>query len=379
MKIGLICNPWLGGAGAVPTELGKVLAKRGHKVHFFAFDIPFRLIGPWRQNIFFHKIESMEYPAFNNSPDTLTAASLITEVVLREKIEILNAHFAGVNSEIIFLAKEMLRENGYNIKTLNTLHGSDISILGLDTTIKEAMTFLLKKSDDVMTVSHALSEDAKIIYNLKKVDVIHNFVDTNEYKPKTDKTDDLRKIFAKPGEKIIFHSSNFRSIKRISDVIGIFRLVNKKIPCKLLLVGEGPDQQLASKLAAKYKIIDRIHFLGFQSDMAKLLPVGDVFLLPSEKENFSLSALEAMACGLPVISSDVGGMKEMIDHKINGYLAPVGDVEIMSNYAIDLLNDDAKLINFSKLARNKVVKFFGPEKIVPRYENLYKKIIKLKS
>lgn len=376
MNIGIICNPWLGGAGALPTELGKFLAQKKHKIHFFAFDVPFRLIGPWRENVYFHQTESLEYSAFNNPPDALTSASVISEVVYREKIQILNPHFAGPNSETAFLVKEILANKGYKLKVLNTLHGSDISVLGYNNLIKDSMQFLLKKSDAVMTVSGALAKEAENVYNIDNVETIYNFVDTSVFKPKSNKASELRKLFAKNDEKIVFHSSNFRSIKRVQDVLAIFHQINKKVPSKLMLVGEGPDQQIASKLAAKFKIIDRVHFMGFQSDMAKLLPMGDIFLLPSEKENFSLSALEAMACALPVIATNVGGMSEMIESGKDGYLFEVGDTSSMASAAIEILTDDIKYQEISSSAKKKVDENFTPEIIVPQYEKLYESVIK---
>lgn len=369
MRIGIICNPWLGGAGAVATELGIELAKRGHKVHFVCFDVPFRLIGPWRKNVYYHQVETLEYPAFKAEPYTLALANKIYDVAKIEKLEILNAHYAGPNSIAIYLTKQMLSKEGTNIKTIVTLHGTDVSILANEPTLKDIIGFSIRMADGATTVSKNYAQQAKEVYNLKSIRSIYNFVDPAIYKRKENK--ELREIFANKEEKIIAHASNFRSIKRVEDVIKIFNGTQKKIPAKLILIGDGPDLRLAHRLTAKFNILDKVHFMGIQTNIAKMLSISDLFLFPSEKESFGLAALEAMACEIPVITTKTGGIPEVITDGKNGYLSEVGDIKKMTDDAIKLLFDEKLYKDMSKNARRSVEEKFSSEKIIPEYEKYF--------
>lgn len=376
-NIAILCFPSYGGSGAVATELGKELATRGHKVHFIAPEVPFRLMGSvWRKNIFYHTLDnSFEYPLFQKYPIyPLLLANRIAEIIAQEKIDIIHAHYATPHTLAAYLAIETLPANK-RPKIVTTLHGTDVSVVGHEMTISRMGKLALEKSDAITAVAKNLAADAKQTYSIRKsIEVIYNFMRPTNYPEKPAK--ELRDVFASDKQKLLIHISNFREVKRIQDVVEIFRIVNKKVDSKLLMVGDGPDLRIAHRLAAKHQLMNNIHFLGMQSNVSRLLAISDLFLLPSEKEAFSLSALEAMSQGVPVITTNIGGMPEMIQHGVNGVIGEVGDVATLAKEAIDLLSDTEKRQQISVNAKEVVVERFAPEKIVPEYEALYDRVTK---
>ena len=373
MKIAIICHASSGGSGIVGTELGLALAKRGHQVHFIASEIPFRLIGSWKKNVYYHEVEIFDYPLFKHPPYDLSLANKIYDVIMQNKIDIIHSHYAVPHATAAFLAKEMAKLAGRSVALITTLHGTDVSLIGKDPTLKDVVAFSLKKSDANTSVSRMMAEEAQNVYSLPETpEVIYNFIDV---KPPAKMPEDLRTVFGFNNARIVTHMSNFRTVKRIEDVIKVFAKIEKKVNARLLLIGDGPEQRTAYKSASKLGIINKIHFLGLQSSIVKLLSITDIFLLPSEKENFSLSALEAMACGVPVISTNVGGMPEMIENGIDGYLAEVGDIDQMAKYAIEALSNPDEFKKISVNARKKAFENFTSEVIVPKYEELYKRVL----
>lgn len=374
MKIAMVCHPTSGGSGILGTELGLALAKKGHSIHFISSEIPFRLTGSWKKNVFYHEVETLDYPLFKYPPYDLFLTNKIYDIAIQNKIDIIHTHYAIPHSVCSYLAREMVNKTDRKIAVINTVHGTDVSLIGQDSALKDVIGFSLKNSDVVTSVSNNMAEEAMAVYGLKeKPIVINNFVDV---KPLVNPPEDLREIFGTNKAKIITHISNFRAIKRIEDVIKIFAKIIKKIDAKLLLIGDGPEQKKAYRMVARLGLLNRVHFLGLQSSIIKLLSITDLFLLPSEKENFSLSALEAMSCGVPVVATKVGGMPEMIKSNVNGFLAEIGDIDLMAKYSIDLLSDNILYQKISNNAKKKVEKYFTPEKIIPQYEKVYSKVIK---
>lgn len=375
MKIGIVCFPSYGGSGALATELGKKLAKKGHKIHFITSEVPFRIIGSWQKNVYFHQTGEIDYPLFSFSLFPLTLIDKIVEVAQNEKLDIIHAHYALPHVISGYMAKKILEKKGHNIKLITTLHGTDVSVFSDDPSINETLKFAINGSDAITAVCKYLADIAKDKYELKKTPkVIYNFIEIK--RDANTATRELKDIFAKPDEKIIIHMSNFREVKRVHDVITIFNAVNKKIPSKLLLIGDGPDQRLAQKLASKYGIINKIFFMGLQSNIGKLLPIADIFLLPSEKEGFNLSALEAMTCGVPVVVSRAGGMPEMIEDGKEGFLSDIGDIDTMVKKTIEILSSPKLAKTLSQNAQKKVKDNFTPEIIVDQYEKLYEQVLR---
>lgn len=374
MNIAIVCYATSGGSGVVATELGMQLAKRGHKIHFISSEVPFRLIGPWKKNIYYHEVDTFDYPLFEEPPYDLALATKIYQVVSQNNIDVIHSHYAVPHSVSAYLAQQMALANKQNVGTITTLHGTDVSIVGDEPTLRDVIAFALSKSDVVTSVSQAMATEAEGKYGLnKKVQVIYNFVNIQ---PPAKTPEDLKDVFGANDSNIITHISNFRQVKRIEDVIRVFNKINKKVDSKLLLIGDGPEQRAAHKLAVKLNVSNKIHFLGLQSSIEKLLAISDLFLLPSEKENFSLSALEAMSCGVPVIATQVGGMAEMIDNGKDGYLFDVGDIDGMAEAGIKLLDDKDSYKKISAAAQKKAKEGFSPEIIVPQYEKLYESVIK---
>ena len=374
MNIAIVCYATSGGSGVVATELGMQLAKRGHKIHFISSEVPFRLIGPWKKNIYYHEVDTFDYPLFEEPPYDLALATKIYQVVSQNNIDVIHSHYAVPHSVSAYLAQQMALANKQNVGTITTLHGTDVSIVGDEPTLRDVIAFALSKSDVVTSVSQAMAAEAEVKYGLnKKVQVIYNFVNIQ---PPAKTPEDLKDVFGANDSNIITHISNFRQVKRIEDVIRVFNKINKKVDSKLLLIGDGPEQRAAHKLAVKLNVSNKIHFLGLQSSIEKLLAISDLFLLPSEKENFSLSALEAMSCGVPVIATQVGGMAEMIDNGKDGYLFDVGDIDGMAEAGIKLLDDKDSYKKISAAAQKKAKEGFSPEIIVPQYEKLYESVIK---
>lgn len=376
MKIGITCYPTYGGSGVIATELGKELALRGHEVHFISYAIPFRL-NKYIENIIFHEVEMSNYPLFEFPLYSLSLASKMVEVAKFEMLDLIHVHYAIPHATSAFLAKEMLKGH-CDLKIITTLHGTDITLVGLEPSFLPLVKFSIEHSDGVTAVSRYLKEKTITNYEInKEIEVIPNFVDTQVYKP--NQNCEYRKHIAPNGEKILVHTSNFRAVKRVSDTIRIFEIVQREIPTKLLLVGDGPDRFECEKLVRELNLTEKVKFLGKQDAIVDILNASDLFLIPSQSESFGLAALEAMACGLPVISSSVGGLPELIRHNECGYIAEIGDVERMAKYALDLLTNEKKYEMFSTNARKCALTKFDKSIIVPQYENYYKKILSEKS
>jgi N-acetyl-alpha-D-glucosaminyl L-malate synthase BshA len=370
MKIGICCYPSYGGSGVVATELGINLSKLGHEVHFITYDKPFRL-KEYHDNIFYHVVETPSYPVFQHAPYIMALANKIYEIAKREKLEILHAHYAVPHALAIHLAKEML---GGNIKTVTTIHGTDVTIMSEEAALKSITEFALNKSDAITAVSEDLKTHASKVLNLdKKIKRIYNFIDTTEYC--RGNYEPVKCCNLCEGEKVVIHISNFRAVKRIPDVMNIFNKIQEEVPSRLLLVGDGPDQRIAYEMAEKLGIIDKVKFLGRQNDVTRLLAHSNLFLLPSEKESFGLAALEAMSCGVPVVATRAGGIPEVVCDGIDGYLSNVGDVEKMANDAIRILSDDKLQMELSKNARNTAAVKFDSNVILKEYASLYEEIL----
>lgn len=375
MKIGIACYPTYGGSGVVAAELGKALANRGHQIHFISYELPIRLDG-FMSNVVYHEVEISNYPLFDFPLYTPALASKIVEVSKFEHLDILHAHYAIPHATSAYLAKQILGESGPQIVT--TLHGTDITLVGLEPSYLPVMKFSIEQSDGVTAVSRFLKEKTLTNYNIdKEIEVIPNFIDSSKYK-KIDTTG-LCSGLAEQGEKVLIHVSNFRSVKRVHDVVRIFDIVRKKIPSKLLLVGDGPDRSSCEILARELGIFNDIKFLGKQSELVPLLSASHLFIIPSQSESFGLSALEAMACELPVISSSVGGLPELVVHGETGYIAEIGDVARMAKYAVDLLTNEPRYKLFAAAARKRAVEVFSAEKVVDMYERYYERVLSQRS
>jgi N-acetyl-alpha-D-glucosaminyl L-malate synthase BshA len=371
MNIGITCYPTYGGSGVVATELGKALAERGHSIHFITYAMPMRLNG-YLGNIFYHEVEISNYPLFDFPLYTLALASKMYEVAKFEKLDILHCHYAIPHAASGFLAREMLKMP--NLRLITTLHGTDITLVGLEPSFLPVMKFSIEQSDGVTAVSRFLKEKTMTNYGIEKdIQVIPNFIDTSKYK--REPSDEVRKLCDDKNEKIIVHTSNFRPVKRVADVIRIFNEVLKRVPSRLFLIGDGPDRSQCEYLSRELGIADRVKFLGKQSEFVNILSSADLFLMPSQSESFGLSALEAMACEVPVISSSVGGLPELVTHGQTGYIAEFGDIDRMARYAIDLLTNQAKHDLFAKAARQRAMEFES-SKIVTSYEQYYEKILR---
>jgi len=374
MKIGITCYPTYGGSGVVATELGKGLAKRGHQIHFISYAMPMRLDG-FVNNIFYHEVEMATYPLFEFPLYTPALASKMVEVAKFEKLDLIHAHYAIPHATSAFIAKQILNDEHFRIVT--TLHGTDITLIGLEPSFLSVMKFSIEKSDGVTAVSRFLKEKTITNYGInKEIEVIPNFVDTKSFTRKPDAN--LRGAIAPNGEKILIHTSNFRVVKRVADVIKIFNLVVKKVPSKLVLVGDGPDRSNCENLCRELQLEEHVKFMGKQAELVQLLSSADLFLMPSQSESFGLSALEAMACEVPVVSSSVGGLPELVVHGETGYIAEIGDVERMARYAVELLTNNSRWEMFARAGRKRAVENFDIDQIVGIYERHYEKILDAK-
>lgn len=373
MKIAIVCYPTFGGSGVVATELGIALAERGHEIHFITYRQPVRLelLG---NNIHFHEVHVPEYPLFHYQPYELALSSKLVDTIKMYDIELLHVHYAIPHAYAGYMAKKMLQESSVFIPMITTLHGTDITLVGKHPFYKPAVTFSINKSDVVTSVSEALKKDTLKIFDIEKdIEVIPNFIETTKYKNKY--TDCQRTMMAKEDERIITHISNFRKVKRIPDVIKIFHRIQKEMPAKLIMVGEGPEKEKAEDLCDSLGLKEKVLFLGNSNEIDRILCFSDLFLLPSETESFGLAALEAMINKVAVISSNTGGIPEVNIDGVSGYLANVGDVDTMSAKAIDILKDDATLEKFKENAFN-VASKFDIVHILPLYEDLYEKAFK---
>lgn len=372
MNIGIVCYPTFGGSGVVATELGKGLADKGYKVHFITYKEPARLLDTFNENIFYHEVRLNDYPLFDYAPYETALASKLVDVAINDKLDIFHVHYAIPHASAAYMARQILLQKGISIPVITTLHGTDITLVGKDPTYEPVVTYSINQSCGVTAVSESLKQDTLAHFAIKnQIEVIPNFIDFSRFK-KTNK-EHFKKAIAPNGEKIIVHTSNFRKVKRVEDVIKVFSIVCKQIPSKLLMIGDGPERQSAEILARSLCTFMDVRFLGKQEAVEELLAVADVFLMPSETESFGLAALEAMACEVPVVSSNAGGIPEVnIDGK-TGFLLEVGDVEGMAARTLELLKDEKKLAQFKKNAFAQAQKF-NLSAILPLYENFYHKI-----
>lgn len=376
MKIGMVCYPTFGGSGVVATELGIALADKGYEVHFITYKQPVKL-ELLSHHIHFHEVVVPQYPLFQYQPYELALSSKLVNVVREHKLDLLHVHYAIPHAYAGYMAKKMLEEVGIKIPMVTTLHGTDITLVGNHPFYKPAVTFSINKSDAVTSVSESLKNDTLRLFNVQReIDVVPNFIDLEKHNNTF--TDCQRGMMAEEHERIITHVSNLRPVKRIMDVIAVFYKIQQSIPSKLIMVGEGPEKEGAEELCHKLGIADKVLFLGNSDEVNKILCFTDLFLLPSEKESFGLSALEAMASGVPVVSTNTGGLPEVNEHGISGYLNEIGDVEGMAAHALAILKDEDILSQFKKRARESATKF-QTENIVPLYEAVYEKALTVAS
>lgn len=371
MNIGITCYPTYGGSGVVATELGKALAQKGHSVHFISYALPMRLGDQFIENLSFHEVEISNYPLFDFPLYTLALASKMVEVAKYEKLDIFHCHYAIPHAASAYLARQILSDRP--IKVITTLHGTDITLVGLEPSFLPVVKFSIEQSDGVTAVSRFLREKTQTNYGVEKdIEVIPNFINSEKYRRVPDQN--VQASCAPNGEKVLVHTSNFRPVKRVIDVIKIFHQVQTKVPSRLLLIGDGPDRSQCELLTRELGIQDKVKFLGKQTEFVNVLSVADLFLMPSQSESFGLSALEAMACEVPVISTSVGGLPELQVHGQTGYIAEIGDIDRMARYAIELLTNPAKHRLFAAAARARALEFNQPT-IVAQYENYYERIL----
>lgn len=373
MRIGIVCYPTFGGSGVVATELGIELAHRGNQVHFITYKQPVRL-DTLNNNIQYHEVNVPEYPLFHYQPYELALSSKLVNMVKKYRIEILHVHYAIPHAYAAYMAKSMLAQEGIHIPIVTTLHGTDITLVGNHPFYKPAVTFSINNSDVVTSVSESLKQDTLRLFNIKKeINVIPNFIKISKYQHQVH-TDCKRSLMADDSERIVTHISNFRKVKRIDNVVKVFNKIQSQIPSKLIMVGDGPEKEVALKLAREFQIEHKILFLGNSNEIDKILCYSDLFLLPSETESFGLAALEAMVSGVPVISSNTGGLPEVNINEYSGFLNAVDDIDGMAKNAIKLLSSQELLNAFKEQAKTAAERF-DIEKIVPKYEALYQEAI----
>ena len=373
MRIGIVLYPTFGGSGIVATELGKALSKKGHEIHFITYSEPVRL-GELRKNIFYHEVRTSDYPLFKFTPYEQVLTSKLVDVVKFERLDLLHVHYAIPHASAAYMAQQILKDQGVEIPFVTTLHGTDITLVGKDPSFEPVINFSINKSNRVTAVSENLKKETFELFDIKNnIEVIPNFICLKEYK--MDNNDYYKKRFAPNNEKVICHVSNFRKVKRIEDVIIAFEGISKEMDVKLLLVGDGPERARLEQISRNSKFSKNIFFLGSLKSTKEVLNISDLFILPSSKESFGLSALEAMACGVPVIASDSGGIPEVISHGKSGLLNSVGDTYQMTKNALKLLSNDSLLESYKTNAYQQAMKF-DIEVILPKYESLYEKCIK---
>jgi L-malate glycosyltransferase len=372
MRIGIVCYPTYGGSGVLATELGLGLARKGHEVHFITYRRPVRL-SAFSPNVFYHEVDGEDYPLFEYPPYDTALASKIVDVVQYQNLDILHVHYAIPHATVAYMAKKILLTKGRYIPVVTTLHGTDITLVGNNRAFAPVVEFSINKSDGVTAVSQSLKEETERVFHIERdIRVIYNFIDFHRFK-KTNK-EHFKKIIAPDGERILVHTSNFRKVKRVEDAILIFKQVHEQIPSRLLMIGDGPERQNAEQLCREIGLCDEIRFLGKQDAIEELLAICDLFLMPSESESFGLAALEAMACEVPVVSSNGGGLPEVNIHGVTGFLSDPGNVDEMAQYAIQLLKNDEMLQTFRANAL-KQAKRFDLDTILPDYENYYEEVI----
>ena len=376
MNIGIVCYPTFGGSGVVATELGKALAAKGHQIHFISYRQPVRL-DSFHENIWYHEVNVSDYPLFDYQPYELVLASKLVDVVKYAQLDLLHVHYAIPHASAAYMAQQILKTEGIDIPFITTLHGTDITLVGKDSSFEPVITFAINQSNAVTAVSESLKKDTLEHFAVNRsIEVIPNFICFEGCEaPELDL--ELQKSIAPNGEKILAHVSNFRPVKRVCDVVKIFTKVRAEMPCKLLLIGDGPDRHVAETFCREHGISDDLIVLGKVKDTQRVLGIADLFLLPSESESFGLAALEAMAAGVPVISSNTGGIPEVNEDGFSGYLSNVGDVESMANNALSLFQNEEKLNQFKEQAFGQAKKF-DILNILPIYEKLYERVLEMK-
>ncbi|PRD47414.1 N-acetyl-alpha-D-glucosaminyl L-malate synthase BshA [Sphingobacterium haloxyli] len=373
MKIGIVCYPTFGGSGVVATELGKALASNGHEIHFITYSQPARL-DFFSENLYYHEVAVAQYPLFDFSPYESALASKLVDVVRFEKLDLLHVHYAIPHASVAYLAKQILASYGIHVPVVTTLHGTDITLVGKDKSFNPVVTFSINHSDGVTTVSENLREQTLESFEITRdVRVIPNFIDFSRFHNK--KREHFKRAIAPEDERIIIHTSNFRKVKNTQDVIRIFHKINEVIPSKLLMVGDGPERRNTEELARQLDVSQNVRFLGKQDAIEEILSVSDLFLMPSSSESFGLAALEAMACHVPVVSSNTGGLPELNINGVSGFLSDIGDIDGMAKHAIHILEDCDRLQVFKDAAFARA-KEFDLSRILPLYESYYEEVVK---
>ncbi|MEX0883159.1 MAG: N-acetyl-alpha-D-glucosaminyl L-malate synthase BshA [Cyclobacteriaceae bacterium] len=371
MKIGIVCYPTFGGSGVVATELGKALAAKGHEIHFITYRQPTRL-DFFSENLFYHEVDIKSYPLFEHAPYELALASKMVNVVKYEKLDLLHVHYAIPHASAAYMAKQILKRQGINIPVVTTLHGTDITLVGKDPSYEPVVTFSINESDGVTAVSEDLKKDTLLHFDVDNhIEVIPNFIDLNRFKKQ--KKEHFKRAICPNDEKLLVHTSNFRKVKRVEDVIYVFYEIRKKIPVKLLLVGDGPERDQMERLCRQLGTCEDVRFLGKLEAVEEVLSVADLFLMPSEKESFGLAALEAMACEVPLLTSNAGGIPELNINGETGFLCEIGNIKEMTEKALYILKDE-NLPGFKKRALERA-KIFDISVILPLYESFYLKTI----
>jgi N-acetyl-alpha-D-glucosaminyl L-malate synthase BshA len=372
MKIGILCYPTFGGSGVVATELGKALAEKGHSVHFITYSQPVRL-EHFTENVYYHEVSVADYPLFEYTPYETALTSKLVDVARFEKLDLVHVHYAIPHASVAYMARKIMESQGLKLPFITTLHGTDITLVGKNESYSPVVTFAIDQSDAVTSVSNSLRKDTFTNFKIcKKIEVIPNFIDLNRFTKL--RKEHFKRAIAPNNEKLIIHASNFRPVKRVGDIIKIFNIINQKIPSKLLLIGDGPERNKCEKESRETPACEHIRFLGKLEMVEEILSIGDVFVLPSETESFGLAALEAMACQVPVISTNTGGLPELNVHGVTGFMSDVGNIEEMAKNAIYMLSDENILARFKQQALEHA-KTFDIKQILPLYENLYNNVI----
>ena len=376
MRIGIVCYPTFGGSGVVATELGKALAGNGHRIHFITYSQPVRL-DYFSENISYHEVTIAKYPLFDYIPYETALTSKLVDVARFEGLDVLHVHYAIPHASVAYMAKQILAASGIILPVVTTLHGTDITLVGKDSSYEPVVTFAINHSDGVTAVSDSLKQETYANFKVDKdIEVIPNFIDLSRFsrKPK----DHFRKAIAPHGERLIVHTSNFRKVKRVQDVVHVFKKVSASIPSKLLLIGDGPERHNIEQLCRDLQLGDEVRFLGKQEMIEEVLSISDLFIMPSETESFGLAALEAMACQVPVITSNAGGIPELNVNGVTGFMSPVGDVDDMAANALLILQNNETLHQFKQNAWKRAQEF-DLQKILPLYEAYYKRVIEASS
>lgn len=374
MTLGIVCYPTFGGSGVIATELGKILASLGHCIHFITYDRPVRL-DFFAQNIYYHEVVTPNYPLFQYLPYESALTSKIVDVALHYNLDFIHVHYAIPHASAAVFAKQILKSYHIDLPVITTLHGTDITLVGKEETFKTVIKYAIEQSDLVTSVSEYLKNATYDFFGIQKnIEVIPNFVSLERFRPKPEIRNVYRKLIAPNNEKILIHTSNFRKVKRVQDVLEIYLNVKKQIPCKLIMVGDGPERTNLEKFVRENQLTQCVIFMGKQEKVEDILAISDVFLMPSESESFGLAALEAMACGVPVVASNAGGLPEIVHQDFNGFMADVGDIQKMSEFVISLLNEEK--YHFYSINAIKTAQNFDENIIVKSYEKFYSQILK---